>query len=212
MPFLSVIRLPFFPPLSACLLLLASALSLPASAERADRGKPLEVVADTQGSIDMLKQVVVFTGNVVVTKGTLAIRADRVEVREGANGYRNAIALGTTRQATFSQKRDGVEETIEGRADRLEYDERGDVVRFLGNAMVRRMQGKTVGDEITGEQITYDSTSEVFNVSGGSARGADAASGASRGRVRAVLAPRAGSEAAAVARDASAPAQAGDRK
>ena len=88
----------------------------------------------------MLKQVVVFTGNVVITKGTLTIKADRVEVREGADGYRTAVAIGGNSQASFSQKRDGVDETIEGIADRLEYDERGDVVRFIDDATVRRMR------------------------------------------------------------------------
>ncbi len=109
-------------------------------AERADRSQPLEVVADRQGSIDMLKQVVVFTGNVVITKGTLTIKADRVEVREGPDGYRTAVAIGGNRQASFSQKRDGVDETIQGQANRLEFEERGDVVRFIDDARVRRVR------------------------------------------------------------------------
>ena len=170
--------------------LCAAAVALPVLAERADRAKPLEVVADTQGSIDMLKQTVVFTGNVVITKGTLTIKADRVEVREGANGYRTAVAIGGNRPATFSQKRDGVDETIEGRADRLEYEERGELVRFINDALVRRLQGRSVAEEITGNLITYNGTTEVFNVSSGTA------SPNGGGRVRAVLTPRAGSEAA----------------
>ena len=38
-----------------------------ARAEKADRFKPLNVEADLPGKIDLLKQFVVFNGNVVVT-------------------------------------------------------------------------------------------------------------------------------------------------
>ncbi len=199
MPFMRTLTLS---PLLATLMLCTGGLVSPALAERADRAKPLEVVADTQGSIDMLKQTVVFTGNVVITKGTLTIKADRVEVREGPNGYRTALAIGNNRPATFSQKRDGVDETIEGRADRLEYEERGEIVRFVNDAQVRRLQGRNVAEEITGNLITYNSTTEVFNVSGGAS--SSAGSTTSGGRVRAVLTPRAGTEAAAAAREAGA--------
>jgi lipopolysaccharide export system protein LptA len=172
-------------------------LAGPAGAEKADRTKPLNVAADRQGTFDLLKQVVVFSGNVIITKGTIVIKADRVEVREAADGYRTAVALGTSSHpATFRQKRDGVDEYIDGQADRLEYEEKGDVIRFVNNAMVRRLRGASIGDEITGSVITYDNTSEVFSVSGGTPSNT---AGSPGGRVRAVLTPREGTAAAAEA-------------
>jgi lipopolysaccharide export system protein LptA len=194
----SFFRLRLSPVLAAAVLALATAL--PARAETADRGKPLNVAADRQGTFDLQHQVVVFSGNVVVTKGSIVIKADRVEVREGADGFRTAVAIGSAAHpATFRQKRDGVDEFIAGQANRLEYDERADTVRFVDNAVVRRLRGTTVGDEITGELITYDNTSEVFRVSGG-----PTAAGASgpAGRVRAVLTPRVGTPAAEAASQA----------
>jgi lipopolysaccharide export system protein LptA len=183
---------------------LALALAAPAQAEKADRTKPLNVAADRQGTFDLLKQVVVFSGNVIITKGTIVIKADRVEVREAPDGYRIALALGSTsKPATFRQKRDGVDEYIDGQADRLEYDEKGDVIRFVNNAMVRRLRGAGIGDEITGSLITYDNTTEVFSVSGGTQTSGAGASGGSSGRVRAVLTPREGTPAAAEAQAAS---------
>src|SRR5258705_7733883 len=63
------------------------ALAMPAAqAEKADRFKPLNVEADLPGKIDLLNQFVVFNGNVVVTKGTMTIRAARIEVRELPDG------------------------------------------------------------------------------------------------------------------------------
>jgi lipopolysaccharide export system protein LptA len=181
--------------------LLALWLAGPAQAEKADRAKPLNVAADRQGTVDLLKQVVVFSGNVIITKGTIVIKADRVEVRETPDGYRTAVAIGgTTRPATFRQKRDGVDEYIDGQAERLEYDDKADTIRFVNNAIVRRLRGAAIGDEITGSLITYDNTTEVFSVSGGST--ANASPGGS-GRVRAVLTPREGTAAAAEAASAA---------
>jgi lipopolysaccharide export system protein LptA len=172
-------------------LLLCAAASASVHAERADRGKSLTIEADQPGSVDLLKQVVVFNGNVVVAQGTMAIHAERVEVRERPDGHRSATALGSAgKPASFRQKRDGVDETIEGSAERIEYDSRGDVVRFTGNAQVRRLRGSTPADEIIGNVITYDNGNETFSVQGAAAT-AGAASGPGGGRVRVVLSPRA---------------------
>jgi lipopolysaccharide export system protein LptA len=167
-----------------------------ARAEKADRFKPLNVEADQPGRIDLLNQYVVFNGNVVVTKGTMIIRAARIEVRESPDGYHSAVALGAAgKAATFRQKRDGVDEYIEGEAERLEYDGKTDTIRFVTNASVRRLRGSGVADEISGNLVSYDSISEVFSVSGGAA----ATPTNPGGRVRAVLTPRQGSAAAAEA-------------
>lgn len=198
----SMNRTPTTPLAALAAAALALLLSGAAHAEKGDRAKPLNVAADRQGTLDLLKQVVVFGGNVIITKGTIVIKADRVEVRETPDGYRTAVAIGAAgRPATFRQKRDGVDEYIDGQADRLEYDERGDVIRFVNNAVVRRLHGAAIGDEITGQLITYDNTTEVFSVSGGAA--ASPASGGGGGRVRAVLTPREGTPAAAAAAQAA---------
>jgi lipopolysaccharide export system protein LptA len=167
-----------------------------ARAEQADRFKPLNVEADLPGKIDLLNQFVVFNGNVVVTKGTMTIRAGRIEVRETPDGYHTAVAFGSAgHPATFREKRDAVDEYIEGEAERLEYDGKTDTVRFVNHASVRRLRGATVADEITGNLVTYDGISEVFSVSGG----ATPTPGNPAGRVRAVLTPREGTPAARAA-------------
>jgi lipopolysaccharide export system protein LptA len=185
---------------------LAALSALPVHAERADRFKPLNVEADLPGKIDLLNQFVVFNGNVVVTKGTMTIRAARIEVRELPDGYHTATAFGSPGQhATFRQKRDAPDEYIAGDAERLEYDGKSDVIRFVNNASVRRLRGNETADEISGNLVTYDSGTEVFSVTGG----APATASNPGGRVRAVLTPKEGSAAAAeAARAASAAASA----
>ena len=183
-------------PILAALAVLALVGVAPAHAERADRLKPLTVEADQGGRVDLQQQVVVFTGNVVVSKGTMVIRAARIEVRQSPAGYDTAIAFGAPgRPATFRQKRDGVDEFIDGQAERLEYDGRADIIKFISNAAVRRLRGATLADEISGNLVTYDATTEVFSVSGG----ATTTAANPGGRVRAVLTPREGTEAAAEA-------------
>ncbi len=63
------------------LLLLIAALTLGgglAHAEKADRNKPMNIEADAL-RYDDLRQTSVFTGKVVVTKGTIIIRGARVD-------------------------------------------------------------------------------------------------------------------------------------
>ncbi len=190
------------PSILALAALLSAGATAPVRAEKSDRFKPLNVEADLPGKIDLLNQFVVFNGNVVVTKGTMVIRATRIEVRELPDGYHSAIAFGSPGQhATFRQRRDSPDEYIAGDAERLEYDGKSDVIRFVTNASVRRLRGSETSDEISGNLVTYDSGTEVFNVSGGSTPTAANPGG----RVRAVLTPKEGSAAAAeAARAASA--------
>ena len=172
---------------------ICAAFVLTAQAERADRFQKLKVEADQQGRIDLVNNLVVFNGNVVVSKGSMVIRAARVELRETATGYHNTVAFGADgKPATFRQKRDGVDETIEGEAERLEYDGRADTVKFINRASVRRLRGSSVADEISGNVVSYDSIGEVFSVSGGAA----ATPTQPAGRVRAILTPREGTAAA----------------
>jgi lipopolysaccharide export system protein LptA len=179
---------------------LAAVVPVPAHAERADRGKPLNIEADGQSRIDLLQQTVVFNGNVVATKGTMIIRAARLEARETPDGYRTIVAIGSReRHATYRQKRDAPDEWVEGDAERLEYDSKSDVVRFVTNASVRRLRGTQAADEISGNLVTYNATTETFDVTGG---GTPTASNPGQ-RVRATLTPREGTPAAAEARAAA---------
>jgi lipopolysaccharide export system protein LptA len=177
----------------------------PAVAERADRTKPLNVESQTS-RIDLLRQHVVFDGNAVATKGTMVIRAARIEARETPDGYHTVVAFGSReRHATFRQKRDAPDEWVEGDAERLEYDSKTDVIRFVSNASVRRLRGTQAADELAGNVVVYNSATETFDVSGG---GTPTASNPGQ-RVRATLTPREGSPAAAEARAAAASAAGG---
>ena len=167
--------------LIGCLLI---APHLGALAEKADRQKPMNVEADNLGH-DELKQTSVFTGKVLATKGTITMRGDRIEVRQDPDGYQYGVIKPLPGQlAFFRQKREGVDEFIEGMGDTLVYNSKADTVRFEKNAVLRRYRGATLADEVTGAIIVYENLTDKFNVDG-SAPGA-----ATKGRVRAMLTPK----------------------
>ncbi len=179
-------------PYAPLLLSLALAFAIaPVHAERADKAKPMNIEADAL-RYDDLKQASVFTGRVVLTKGTIVIRGARVDVRQDAEGYQYGVVTAEPgKLAFYRQKREGVDEFIEGEGETIEYDGKADRVKFIKRAELRRYRGASVADEMTGSLIVYDNTSDVFTVDGGPA------STAVGGRVRAVLAPRQGASAPA---------------
>ncbi|MHB1248964.1 MAG: lipopolysaccharide transport periplasmic protein LptA [Polaromonas sp.] len=176
---------PIFP------LILMTAVALgtvfPAVAEKADRDKPMNIEADAL-RYDDLRQSSVFTGNVVITKGTTIVRGGRIEVSQDPEGYQQAVSIAAPgKLAFYRKKRDGVDEYIEGEGERIEYDSRADTVKFIKRAVVRRYNGATLVDETTGSLIVYDNITDMFTVDGG-AQNRTVANPA--GRIRAMLSPR----------------------
>ena len=161
-----------------CLLLSSSG----AWAEKADRDKPVNIEAD-RVSVDDVKKLQSFEGNVQLAKGTLVIRADRIVVQQDDDGYQRGIAYAGVALATFRQKREGLDEYIDGEAERIEHDARTEKTEFFGRARV-----KSGLDEVRGQFISYDARTEQYVVTSGP-NGTRAPSG-SRERVRAVIQPR----------------------
>jgi lipopolysaccharide export system protein LptA len=161
---------------------IAALSAFSARAEKADREKPTQVEANRMTS-DEARRISIFEGNVVLTKGTMQLRAERVVVRQDADGFQYASASGSP--VKFRQKSDaraGADGVwLEGEAQRVEIDEKNERVELHESARVTRDQ-----DEVRGNYILYDQRSEFFSVS--SAKGAPASS--SDGRVRAVIQPK----------------------
>ena len=167
------------------------AISLPGAAvfaEKADRNKPMNVEADAL-RYDDLKQTSVFSGRVVLTKGTILIRAAKIDVRQDAQGYQfGLITAEPGKLAYFRQKREGLDEYFEGEGELIEYDGRADTARISSKAQLRRYRGATLADEFTGEVIVYNNTTDMFSIDGAVPKaGSGAAPG---GRIRAMLIPK----------------------
>ena len=161
---------------------IATVSAFSARAEKADREKPTQVEANRMTS-DEARRVSIFEGSVVLTKGTISVRAERIVVRQDADGFQYASATGAP--VRFRQKGDAVGGQegvwIDGEALRVEIDEKNERIELHDNARITRDQ-----DEVRGSYILYDQRSEFFSVS--SAKGVPAA--APGGRVRAVIQPK----------------------
>jgi lipopolysaccharide export system protein LptA len=176
-------------------LILALLAVFPAAAEKADRDKPMNAESDAL-RYDDLKQSSIFTGNVIITKGTILIRGTRVEVFQDAQGYQQAVVIAEPgKLAYYRSKRDGVDEIIEGEGERIEYDSQADTVKFIRKAVLRRYVSGKLADESNGAFIRYENITDVFTVDGSPQPVRTAANPS--GRVRALLAPRAAPAAAA---------------
>ncbi len=150
-----------------------------ASAESADRDKPIDLEADTV-KVDDAKQISTYAGNVILTQGTLIIHADKLIVREDKEGFQHSTSLGNP--TTFKQKREGKNEYMEGSAQRIEYDGRMDKVQLYTKAWVKRGE-----DIVHGDYIMYDANAEYAEVIGGGSQGT---ASAPSGRVRAIIQPK----------------------
>ncbi len=178
--------------LSLVIALCAALFSTQAGAEKADKNKPLNAEADAL-RYDDLKQTSVFTGNVVITKGSIILRGATVNVRQDNEGFQYGTLTETGgKRAFFRQKREGLNEWIEGEADTIYYDGKADSVTFTKNAVLRRYKGTALNDETTGSQIIYDNVTDVFNVVGGPA---NASATNPTGRVRIMMTPQAATSA-----------------
>lgn len=147
-------------------------------AERADRDKPLHLEAD-QMLVDDAQQISTFTGNVNLTQGTMVIRGDKIVVVQDKEGFKHGTAYGNT--ASFRQKREGLDEYVDGYGERIEYDTRAETVDFYVRARLKREL-----DEVRGEHITYSQKTEIFHVN---SSGVTPANEPPK-RVRAILQPK----------------------
>jgi lipopolysaccharide export system protein LptA len=148
-------RIPLLPALA---LALALALTAPAHAQRDDKSQPVNFTADS-GEVNYQTKVGNLAGNVVITQGTMSIRADRITFRQNSDNSISATAHGNP--IAFRQKREGTDEYFEGFAQRAEYDGEKELLELFDRALLKRGQ-----DEIRSNYISYNTRSEQFRAEG----------------------------------------------
>ncbi len=169
----------FFRPILCAVLL---AIVVPSHAEKADRDKPVNLEAD-RVTVDEINKMHIFDGNVTLTQGTLVIRSDKLVVKQDAEGFKNGVATANPGNlAHFRVKRDGKDEYVEGEGERIEYDAKTEITKFINRAYV-----KSGLDEVRGQYIVFDGLNDNYSVTSGPAGtvvpGRD-------NRVRAIIQPK----------------------
>ena len=141
----------------------ASAQTQPAPQDDA----PTLIDSDTL-DYDDAKQISVFTGNVVLTRGDLTLRAHRLELRQAADGAQYATATAQGKEQVFvRQLQPNSVEVVEGTGDRVEYDSSTEEIQLIGHAIIQRIACGKVLDEIRGERVRYNQKTDIYSASGG---------------------------------------------
>ncbi len=134
-------------------------LSLPfaVSALSSDRDQPINLEADT-ADIDDLKGISIYTGNVILTQGSMVIKSSKLTLYNDKNNeLEKAIAVGTEKKlATFKQRPEGKDKDFRARARTMIYFLDKDKIHLLKNAYVWQ-----AGDTFSGDKIIYDTKNET---------------------------------------------------
>ena len=138
---------------------MAPMVTAPARAEKADREKPISFSAEQPAEVDFEKRIGTLRGNVVITQGTLTIRADRIDFRQNADNSLSATAFGNP--VSFRQKKDDADEYFEGYAQRAVYDGQKQLLELFDRALLK--QGS---DEIRSNYVSYNSSTGIFKAEG----------------------------------------------
>jgi lipopolysaccharide export system protein LptA len=158
------------------------------SAEKADRDKPMNIEADALKYADQ-QQLTTFTGKVHMTKGSLVLKAARMEVKQDGQGHQVAkLWAEPGERVFFRQKREGLNEYTEGESETVIYDSQADTITLTSRAEIRLLRGSVVADRIQGHQILLNNITEVFSVDGKPSAASGNGSGSQR--VKATITPR----------------------
>lgn len=154
--------------------------------ETLDRNK-CAVVEGDGFSIDKSNSSSVYEGNVVLSQGTMRLTAEKIVVKNDADGYTFAQLFGSSKaQIKFRQKRFAANDYVEGLSDRAEFDDRNDTVKLLGNARIQ-----TSGEDVRSEYIYYNAADETVQARGAIPGGASNKSATTpTGRVRMIIQPK----------------------
>jgi len=153
------------------LLLASSAMALDS-----DRQQPLRIVADT-AVIDEKDGTATYTGNVVLTQGTLRIAADLLKIRTAQGKVDVVKAEG--RPAQFSQVPEENQQEVIAKASKIDY-------QVQAQKLILRQKASIVQNEniFRGEEIVYEIQSQRLQAVGQSG---DVKPGDNRGRVEMIL-------------------------
>lgn len=159
-----------------CLALLAS-IAAPLAAQSDDSSQPIHIQANA-ATLDDNQNLAVYTGNVIITQGSMRLTGSRVTLTMDNNGeVQKLVSQGSP--ATFRQTPAGGKQ-VDARALTIEYHADTERVVLIENAFLEQ-----AGNTFQGQRVNYDIQRQV--VDAGRATGGD---GPSAERIEIVIQPR----------------------
>lgn len=112
-----------------------------------DNNQPIHINS-IQQSIDLVKNTVIITGKVVVKRGSIDIRADKVIITRSKNNAGCEILEVYGDPATFYQMQDDGK-PIRGHSQKVCYDTASNLIILTGEAYLEQLDNNVQGDHIT---------------------------------------------------------------
>lgn len=177
-------------PLALSASLILGALALPAQAaapakSAASQPEPDTVVLSDTLHYDDVSKTSTFTGNVILTRGAMTLRADTLVAHEDAQG--NQLGTATAAKGglvNIRQENPEKFETLIGTGSRADYDGKTGDITLIGQATVTRMICGQAFDNVRGSRIVYHEKTGTYEAFGGKD------SAAAGGRVRSIAQPQ----------------------
>lgn len=159
-------------------------IPLTSQALSSDRDQPINLEAD-HANIDDLKGISIYTGNVILTQGSMVIKSSKLTLYNNKNNeLEKAVAVGTDKKlATFKQRPEGKDQDLKARSKTMIYFLNKEKIHLLKKAYVWQ-----AGDTFSGDKIIYDTKHETVIAS--SIKSKNGQSVSSGGRVRVTIQPK----------------------
>tara|TARA_R110002020_G_scaffold151182_2_gene328223 strand:+ start:618 stop:1151 length:534 start_codon:yes stop_codon:yes gene_type:complete len=160
-------------------------LAVSATGFAADRDQPIRIQANS-ATLDDRSNTAVYTGDVIITQGSMRLTGNRVTLNTDAEGaVRKIVSQGTP--ATYKQTpADG--SPVDARGQTIEYHADEDRVVLIEKAFLEQQ-----GNTFQGEYISYDINRQVVDAGRAASAGG---TGAQQDRIEILIQPRKRSEPA----------------
>lgn len=168
-----------------CLVALVFGPSMAVMALPDDSEQPIRIQANS-ARLDERRNTAVYTGNVIITQGSMRLTGNEVTLNTDADGAVSKI-VSKGSPATYEQTPRADQSPVRSRGQTIEYMAENEQVVLIGQANLEQD-----GNRFQGEYISYDINSQVVNAG----RQGSGASGGSD-RIEITIQPRKRSESAA---------------
>lgn len=160
-----------------------TAATAPASTPAAE---PDTLILSDTLHYDDVKKESTFTGNVILTRGTMTLRSDKLVTHEDADGFQFGTATAEKSGLVHIRQENPEKfETIKGSGVRVEYDGKTEDVTLIGQAVITRYVCGKPFENLRGARVIYHQKTSTYEAFGGSNSAGEG------GRVRSLTQPRA---------------------
>ena len=168
------------------LLSLTLLLSLSSTTTWAQDADPDTVILSDSLEYDDINRLSTFVGNVILTRGNLNLRADKIVVTETTDGAQHAVAtVSNSPNVLVRQESPEKFEIIKGESHKAEYNSATEQLTLVGKAVITRyVCGKAI-DSISGDRVVYNKKTDTYQAV------SNTTPGSGQNRVRSIARPRA---------------------